>query len=139
MGKYKCKYHVVSIPKYRKEKLYAKIRKELGGEIRRPAECRESRILEGHMMSDHMHVLMAIPPKHSVSQAVGYIKGKSAIFVARRYGGWEKYFSGQHMWARGYFVSTVGCNEDAVRRYIQNQEIEDKKLDSDMGLFPELN
>lgn len=88
-------------------------------------------------MSDH--ILIAIPPKYSVSQVVGYIKGKSAIYVARRYGEREKYFSGQHKWARGYFVSTVGNNEEVIRRYIQNQEAEDKKLDSDLGLFPELN
>lgn len=136
---WECKYHIVWIPKYRRKKLYEKIREDLGEEIRRLAECRESRILEGHLMSDHIHMLISIPPKYSVSQVVGYIKGKSAIYVARRYGGREKYFSGQHMWARGYFVSTVGHDEKVVRRYIQNQETEDKKLDSDMGLFPELN
>lgn len=134
-----CKYHIVWIPKYRRKKLYEKIRKDLRSEIKRLAECRECKIPEGHLMSDHIHILIAIPPKYSVSQVVGYIKGKSAIYVARRYGGREKYFSGQHKWARGYFLSTVGSNEDVIRRYIQNQEAEDKKLDSDLGLFPELN
>lgn len=81
---------------------------------------------------------MKIPPKYSVSQVVGYIKGKSAIYVARKYGGREKYFSGQHMWARGYFVSTVGMNEEVIRMYIQNQENEYKRMDQDLGLFPEL-
>lgn len=133
---WECKYHIVWIPKYRRKKLYQKIRKNLRSEIKRLAECRECKILEGHLMSDHIHILIAIPPKYSVSQVVGYIKGKSAIYVARRYGGREKYFSGQHMWARGYFVSTVGCNEDVMRRYIQNQEAEDKKLDFRFGLVP---
>lgn len=133
-----CKYHIVWIPKYWKKKLYEKIRIDLSGEIRRLAECRESEIVEGHMMSDHIHILMKIPPKYSVSQVVGYIKGKSAIYVARKYGGREKYFSGQHMWARGYFVSTVGMNEKVIRKYIRNQESEDRKTDQDLGLFPEL-
>lgn len=136
---WECKYHIVWIPKYRRKKLYKKIREDLRSEIKRLAESRKCKIPEGHLMSDHIHILIAIPPKYSVSQVVGYIKGKSAIYVARRYGGREKYFSGQHMWARGYFVSTVGSNEDVIRRYIQNQEAEDKKLDSDLGLFPELN
>ena len=133
-----CKYHIVWIPKYRKKKLYEKVRTELSMEIRRLAECCESEIVEGHMMSDHIHILMKIPPKYSVSQVVGYIKGKSAIYVARKYGGREKYFSGQHMWARGYFVPTVGMNEEVIRKYIRNQENEDKKTDQDLGLFPEL-
>lgn len=129
-----CKYHIVWIPKYRKKKLYEKIRIDLSGEIRRLAECRESEIVEGHMMSDHIHILMKIPPKYSVSQVVGYIKGKSVVYVARKYEGREKYFNGQHIWARGYFVSTVGMNEEVIR----NQESEDRKTDQDLGLFPEL-
>ncbi len=133
-----CKHHIVGIPKYRKKKLYEKIRTELSGEIRRLSECRESEIVEGHMMSDHIHILMRIPPKYSVSQVVGYIKGKSAIYVARKYGGREKYFSGQHIWARGYFVSTVGMNEEVIRSCIRNQENEDKKTAQYLGLFPEL-
>lgn len=85
-------------------------------------------------MSDHIHILMKIPPKYSVSQVVGYIKGKSVVYVARKYEGREKYFNGQHIWARGYFVSTVGMNEEVIR----NQESEDRKTDQDLGLFPEL-
>ena len=133
-----CKYHIVWIPKYRKKKLYEKIRVDLSHEIKRLAECRESEIIEGHMMSDHIHILIKIPPKYSVSQVIGYIKGKSAIYVARKYGGRTKYFSGQHMWARGYFVSAVGMNEVVILKYIQNHENEDKKMDQDLGLFPEL-
>ena len=114
------------------------IRDDLGQEIRRLAACRECRVLEGHMMIDHVHMLIEMPPKYSIAQVMGYIKGKSAIYIARKYGDRTKYFSGQHFWARGYFVSTVGRNEEAVRKYIQNQEAEDVKLDQDLGLFPEL-
>ncbi|MDE5581643.1 MAG: IS200/IS605 family transposase [Treponemataceae bacterium] len=127
--KYECKYHVVFIPKYRKKKLYGQIRQELGRELRRLAEQKESRVLEGHMMTDHVHMLMEIPPKHSVSQVVGYIKGKSAIWIARAYGERQRYFSGQHMWARGYFVSTVGLDEEVIREYIKNQENDDRRQD----------
>ena len=126
------------IVKYRRKRLYESIRKDLAQEIKRLAACRECKIVEGHMMSDHIHMLIEIPPKYSVAQVMGYIKGKSAIYIARKYGEREKYFSGQHFWARGYFVSTVGRNEEMIRKYIQNKEAEDKKLDQDLGLFPEL-
>ncbi len=90
-------------------------------------------------MSDYIHILIAIPPKYAVSQVMGYIKGKNAIYVARRYGGREKYLSGQHTWSRGYFVLTVGLDEEVIRKDIQNQEEEDKKRDLALGLFLELN
>lgn len=133
--KWECKYHVVFIPKYRKKKLYVGIRSDLGAELRRLAEQKESNILEGHMMSDHVHMLIEIPPKYSVAQVVGYMKGKSAIYVARRYGERQKYFTGQHMWARGYFVSTVGLDENVIRNYIRDQEEEDRREnDEQLGL-----
>lgn len=133
--KWECKYHVVFIPKYRKKKLYVGIRSDLGAELRRLAEQKESNILEGHMMSDHVHMLIEIPPKYSVAQVVGYMKGKSAIYVARRYGERQKYFTGQHMWARGYFVSTVGLDENVIRNYIRDQEEEDRREDDEqLGL-----
>ena len=132
--KWECKYHIVFIPKYRKKKLYEHIRSDLGGELRRLAEQKESRILEGHMMSDHIHMLIEIPPKYSVAQVVGYIKGKSAIYVARKYGEKQRYFTGQHMWARGYFVSTVGLDEDVIREYIRNQEKDDIREDEQQQL-----
>jgi len=125
--KYDCKYHVVFIPKYRKKKLYGQIRQYLGSELKRLAEQKESRILEGHLMPDHIHMLIEIPPKYSVAQVIGYIKGKSAIYVARQFGERQKYFSGQHMWARGYFVTTVGLDEEVIREYIKNQEEDDRK------------
>ena len=93
------------------------------------AEQKESRVLEGHMMTDLVHMLMDIPPKHSVSQVVGYMKGNNAIWIARVYRERRRYFSGQHMWARGYFVSTVGLDEEVIREYIKNQEDDDRRQD----------
>ena len=97
--------------------------------FRRLAQQKESRIEEGHLLSDHVHMLIAIPPKHAVAQVVGFIKGKSAIHLARVYGERKRNFVGQHFWARGYFVSTVGRDEVVIREYIRKQEQEDKRLD----------
>lgn len=105
------------------------LRKYLGEIFRRLAKQKESRIEEGHLMSDHVHMLIAIPPKHAVSQVIGFIKGKSAIHLARVYGERKRNFVGQHFWARGYFVSTVGRDEQQIRTYIRNQEREDERLD----------
>jgi len=125
--KWECKYHVVFIPKYRRKVLFHELRSELGAVFRRLAEQKESRIEEGHMMEDHVHMLLSIPPKYAVAQVVGYIKGKSAIHIARTYVGVRKNFTGQHFWARGYFVSTVGRDEATIRAYITEQEQEDKR------------
>jgi putative transposase len=127
--KWECKYHVIFIPKCRRKTLYGELRKHLGEVFRRLAEQKESRIEEGHLMSDHVHMMIAIPPKYSVSQVIGYIKGKSAIHMARVYGERKRNFVGQNFWARGYFVSTVGRDEEVTRQYIRNQEHEDKRLD----------
>ena len=124
-----CKYHIVWIPKYRKKKLFGDLRRELGPVLRELARQRESEIEEGQMLSDHVHILISIPPKYSVSQVVGYIKGKSAIHIARTYMGRQRNFTGEHFWARGYYVSTVGLDEGVVRQYIQNQEAEDQRLE----------
>ena len=124
-----CKYHVVFIPKCRKKVLYGEIRKMLGEVFHRLARQKECRIEEGHLMADHVHMLIAIPPKYAVSQVVGYIKGKSAIHVSRTLFDRKRNFTGQHFWARGYFVSTVGRDEGTVRAYIQRQEAEDKRLE----------
>ena len=128
-SKWECKYHVVFIPKCRRRTLYEQLRRHLGEVFRNLAEHRDSRILEGHLMPDHVHMLIAIPPKYAVSQVVGSIKGKSAIHLARVYGERKRNFVGQHFWARGYFVSTVGRDEEVVRRYIRHQEQEDQRLD----------
>ena len=126
---WECKYHVVFIPKCRRKTLYGQIRRELGGIFRELARQKESEIIEGHLMVDHVHMLISVPPKYSVAQVMGYIKGKSAIHLARVYAGRRRNFVGQHFWARGYWVSTIGKNEAAVRRYIQEQEREDKRLE----------
>ena len=119
--KWECKYHVIFIPKRRRRTLYAELRKHLGELFRRLASQKESQIEE--------HMLISIPPKYAVSQVVGYIKGKSAIHLARVYGERKRSFVGQHFWARGFFVSTVGRDETSIREYIRNQEQEDMRLD----------
>lgn len=128
-SKWECKYHVVFIPKCRRRVLYGQLRKHLGEVFHDLAQHKDSRIEEGHLMPDHVHMLISIPPKHAVSQVVGYIKGKSAIHVARVYGERKRNFSGEHFWARGYFVSTVGRDEATIRAYIQHQEREDQRFD----------
>jgi putative transposase len=124
-----CKYHVVFIPKYRKKTLYGELRRRLGDVFRTLAKQKECQVVEGHLMPDHVHMLISIPPKHSVAQVIGYIKGKSAIHVARTFFDHKRNFVGQHFWARGYFVSTVGRDEATIREYIRNQEVEDKRQD----------
>ena len=127
--KWECKYHVVFIPKYRRKALYKQLRQHLGEVLRELCRQRECQVIEGHLMSDHVHMLVSIPPKYSVSQVMGYVKGKSAIHMARTYGGRKRNFVGMHFWARGYWVSTVGRDEQAVKKYIQEQEQEDQRLD----------
>ena len=126
--KWDRKYHVVFIPKCRRKTLYGQLRQHLGEVFKRLAAQKESRIEEGHLMVDHVHMMIAIPPKYAVSQVVGFIKGKSAIHLARVYGERKRNFVGQH-WARGYFVSTVGRDEEVIRQYIRNQENEDARLE----------
>lgn len=127
--KWNCKYHVVFIPKYRRKRLYGVVKRELGRVFHRLAEQKGCRILEGHLMGDHVHMLIAIPPKLAVSSVVGYLKGKSAIHVARHFLKRERNYAGQRLWARGYFVDTVGRNEEVIRKYIKKQEVEDRGLD----------
>jgi len=127
--KWECKYHIIFIPKFRRKVLYGKLRQHLGEVFRTLAAQKESRIEEGHLLADHVHMMIAIPPKFAVSQVIGFIKGKSAIHLARVYGERKKNFVGQHFWARGYWVSTVGRDEATVREYIRKQEQEDQQLD----------
>ena len=125
---------LIWIPKYRKKKLFKELRPELGQVLRELALHKESEIEEGYLLVDHVHILIAIPPKYAVSQVVGYIKGKSAIWIARNYGGRKRNFTGQHFWARGYYVSTVGRDEAVIRDYIKKQEDEDRRQDQ-LSLF----
>jgi len=124
-----CKYHVVFSPKYRKKELYGELRRYMGEMFHELARQRECRVEEGHLMEDHVHMLLLIPPKYSVARVVGYMKGKSAIHLARAYMGRKRNFVGQKFWARGYFVSTVGRDEATIRAYIQKQQEEDIRLD----------
>ena len=119
-SRWECKYHVVWIPKYRRKTLYGQVRKYLGEVFRDLARAKESEVLEGHLMPDHVHMLISIPPKYAVAQVIGYIKGKSAIQIARNYMGRRRNFTGLQFWARGYHVSTVGRDEQAVREYIRS-------------------
>lgn len=134
-SKWDCKYHIVFVPKCRKKVLYGKIRQYLGRVFHELAEQRGSKILEGHMVQDHVHMLIKIPPKYSVAEVIGYIKGKSAIAVARQFSGRQKNFNGEQFWARGYAVSTVGFEEVQIRKYIQNQEQLDSRGANENGKF----
>ena len=124
-----CKYHVVFIPKRRKKAIFVSLRRHLGEIFRELAKHKESEVVEGHLMADHVHMCLSVPPKYSVSQVVGYIKGKSAITIARKFGGRARNFTGEVFWARGYFVTTVGLDEEMVRAYIRSQEQEDERYD----------
>jgi len=124
-----CKYHMVWIPKYRKKVIYGDLRKYLGEVLRDLAIQKECKIHEGHLMGDHIHMMISIPPKYSVAQVAGFIKGKSAIHIARAYAGRKRNYTGQSFWARGYYVSTTGRDEEVLRQYIKNQEKSDLRLD----------
>ena len=125
---WECKYHVVFGSKYRTKRLYGSLRRELGDLFHKLALQKGCKIEEGHLMPDHVHMLISIPPKYSVAHIVGFLKGKTALYVGNKYARKRRY-KGYHFWARGYFVSTTGYNEEVVRRYIQNQEKVDKKSD----------
>ena len=130
-SRWDCKYHVVFVPKRRRRVLFGRICKDLGPIFHVLARQKECSILEGHVMPDHVHMCIAVPPKHAVSSIIGFLKGKSAIAIARQFSGKERNFTGEHFWARGYAVSTVGFELDQVRKYIREQE----GLDSDERSF----
>jgi putative transposase len=121
-SKWDCKYHIVFVPKRRRKAMFGNIRKQLGGIFHELARQKECHIIEGHLMPDHVHMCISIPPKYAVASVIGFIKGKSAIAIARQFGGRERNFNGEHFWARGYCVSTVGYEEEKVRAYIREQE-----------------
>jgi putative transposase len=127
--RWECKYHVGFIPKGRRKALYSPLRTAWGGVFRELARQQESKVEEGHLRPDPVHMLLSIPPQYAVSQVVGYRKGKSALSIARIFGGQVRNFVGEHFWAWGYFVSTVGRDEKGIREYLQHQEAEDKRLE----------
>src|SRR6516162_9288692 len=124
-----CKYHVVFIPKYRRKALYHELPRHLGEVFRALAEQKECRIEEGHVLGEHVHRLLSMPPQYSVAQVVGLIQGKAASHMARTFMGRRKNYTGHHFWARGYYVSTVGRDEAVIREYIRTQEAEDRRLE----------
>ena len=124
-SRWDCKYHVVFTPKYRKKAIFGKVRKVLGTVFHELARQKECRIIEGHLLQDHVHMCIAIPPKYSVASVIGFLKGKSAIAIARQHGR-ARNFLGEHFWARGYAVSTVGFELEAVKKYIREQEAADQ-------------
>jgi putative transposase len=126
--RWECKYHVVIIPKFRKKALYGALRKRLGPILRDLCEQRGVQLVEGHIMPDHVHMCLSIPPKHSVAHTVGFLKGKSAVRIHRELLH-ERRMTGLHFWSTGYSVSTVGLDEARVRKYIREQE----KLESQQG------
>jgi putative transposase len=125
--RWECKYHVVFIPKYRKKVLYGQLKRRVGEILRSLAKQREVEILEGHVMPDHVHMCLTIPPKHSVAHVIGFLKGKSAVRIHQLTG--SQRITGLHFWARGYYVSTVGLDEEAVKKYIREQETTDKQME----------
>lgn len=126
---YRCKYHIVILPKYRRLVIYNKLRKDIGQIIRMLIERKGSKLIEAEACPDHIHMLVEIPPKYSVSQFMGYLKSKSTLMIFERHANMKYKFGNRKFWARGYFVDTVGKNEKAIKEYIQNQLIEDKIYD----------
>jgi putative transposase len=124
-SKWNCKYHVVFVPKRRRKMVFGQIRKSLGQIFHELARQKECRILEGHLMPDHVHMCIEIPPKYPVASIIGFLKGKSAIAIARQFAGKQRNFTGEHFWARGYAVTTVGFELEQVRTYIREQEAND--------------
>ncbi len=122
-----CRYHIVFVPKYRKRAIFGQLRRAMGKILRELCEQAGVELVEGHAMPDHVHLCVSIPPKYSVANTVGRLKGKSAILIHRRYLGKRRNFTGFHFWARGYCVSTVGLDEQVIRAYIRNQEEEEKR------------
>ncbi len=127
--KWYCKYHVVFVPKYRRRSIYGTLRRQIGGILRELSRQAEIELVEGHAMADHIHLCLSIPPKFSVANTVGFLKGKSAIRIHREFFGQKRNFTGRHFWAKGYCVSTVGLDEQTIREYIRNQEAEEKRLE----------
>ena len=127
--KWMCKYHIVFSPKYRRKVIYNQIRKDIGEILRTLCQYKGIEVHEGHLMPDHVHLLVSIPPKYSVSSVMGYLKGKSALMIFERYANLKYKYGNRHFWCEGYYVSTVGLNEETIRKYIEEQEQRDQAMD----------
>ena len=123
--KWECKYHIVFAPKYRRQIIYGKIKADIGQMLRKLCEYKGIEILEAEACKDHIHMLVSIPPKYSVAQIMGYLKGKSSLMIFEKYANLKYKYGNRHFWCRGYYVSTVGANKKAIQEYIQNQLQED--------------
>ena len=122
-----CRYHVVWVPKYRKRAIFGQVRRGIGKIVRELCQRKKIELVEGHALPDHVHVLLSIPPRYSIANTIGYLKGKSAIRIHREYLARPRNFSGYHFWARGYCVSTVGLDEQIIKKYIQDQQEEEQR------------
>ena len=127
--KWMCKYHIVFSPKYRRKVIYNQIRKDIGEILRTLCQYKGIEIHEGHLMPDHVHLLESIPPKYSVSSVMGYMKGKSSLMIYERHANLKYKYGNRHFWCEGYYVSTVGLNEETIRKYISEQEQRDQAVD----------
>ena len=128
-SKWLCKYHIVFTPKYRRKVIYYQLRADIQKIIKDLCKWKGIEIIEGNMMPDHIHLLLSIPPKYSVSQIMGYLKGKSAMMIFERHANLKYKFGNRHFWAEGYYVSTVGLNTATIQKYIREQEKEDQIMD----------
>ena len=133
--KWECKYHVVIVPKYRKKVMYGKLRHQIGEVFRQLCRQKGIELLEGHAMADHVHMLLSVPPRYSIAMTIGYLKGKSAIRIHRDYSKVRGTLFGRSFWSRGYCVSTVGFDEESIRRYIEEQEEHDKRQEQGPLMF----
>ena len=127
--KWNCKYHIVFAPKYRRQIIYGKIKKDIGMMLRKLCEYKEVEIIEAEACKDHIHMLVSIPPKYSVSQIMGYLKGKSSLMIFEKYANLKYKYGNSHFWCRGYYVDTVGRNKKAISEYIRNQLRQDQEED----------
>lgn len=127
--KWNCKYHIVFAPKYRRQVIYGKIKKDIGIMLRKLCEYKQVEILEAEACKDHIHMLVSIPPKYSVSQIMGYLKGKSSLMIYEKYANMKYKYGNRHFWCRGYYVDTVGRNKRAIEQYIRSQLQEDIATD----------
>ena len=127
--KWNCKYHIVFAPKYRRQIIYGKIKRDIGIMLRKLCEYKEVEILEAEACKDHIHMLVSIPPKYSVSQIMGYLKGKSSLMIFEKYANMKYKYGNRHFWCRGYYVDTVGRNRKAIEQYIRSQLQEDVSVD----------
>ena len=128
-SKYRCQYHIVFAPKYRRQVIYGKIKADIGIMLRKLCEYKQVEILEAEACKDHIHMLVSIPPKYSVSQIMGYLKGKSSLMIFEKYANMKYKYGNRHFWCRGYYVDTVGRNKKAIAEYIRNQLQEDISYD----------